>query len=795
MIYRTAFPPGVAGPAFDCDPTEAAHARAPSVHMALAKSGSRLGALACLGSQATTTLSVPWLPKKIADDIRLTRGDRVSLSWIDGGEGRVNARSADFYLMTPLILASWAGNDTLVGKLLKRGASTDACDEDGCDALISAVRRHRSASYDATVALLLDGGARTDRLCESKHLFVSEHPHVHVLDLAICTLGVADAMTRMLITHSAQQSNEEGFFIHGDETLDVGPHNSSWHWWALEPNYCELDDVMLRWLERGGDPDEVTVHGLSLLSAACANDKPAIVSMLLAHGASVDWQCPFGGTALMRAAAAPAHKERKQRGKCIVEMLLHARARTDLQSSAGTTALLVASMIPSDVQVGVDSNVFIPNKAVALIDAHLKSEGQPTTCTYEAALETALAAVEARVQSDGDTPSNAIDALRDRAACSCRRDLGGRKLFDQVEQKIEDWRQLRANIMYLENVSKQCDGAAEEAFKRYSIALKLAEFLRDMKSKREAEHKRQQRIQRKDAALSMTISRLSRKLVGAAIGSMLQAYRQEDKERSTVEWEAAAISADLSAEALEANYHASLAQMVAAEAAAALRAAREAEAQMQRIRRANALAHERSQEAERRTHQRQALAAREKLDAEEKKARKEAAREASRLKLRIAKLSRSERPSDGDSEESGTSAAEEGGKEQDQAYEVAANATAFPSNAPVAASNSQVAAGPFLGTVALELHVREKATNKRHLRRLRKAAREQASNAAQVRAFEEETTVAELGRDAPYAEAERMDLERAIALSRLESMSIRANTWTLSADAPVFKPGKPWACP
>ena len=245
--------------------------------------------------------------------------------------------------------------------------------------------------------------------------------------------------------------------------------------------------------------------------------------------------------------------------------------------------------------------------------------------------------------------------------------------------------------------------------------------------------------------------------------------------------------------------------MVTAEADAALHAARKAEAHIQRVRRANALAFERSHEAERRTLEREALAARAKLHVEEKKMRKEAAHEASRLKLRAAKLIRSERLLSPNGEEcAGILTVEEEPKEHEQ-YDhrdassvMDVNVRGLWSPAALAGSDDEVAVQQE--TAPVEVHVGKKATKseKRQIRRLKKAARE-----AEVRALEDmrssaeltraELTRAEFTRDA-LDEADQLALERAIELSRQETMCEKpcANTSTLSVHAPVFKPGVTW---
>ena len=223
----------------------------------------------------------------------------------------------------------------LVASLLERGADVNSSkDEEGCTPLAAGC----DSGSTELVKLLIERGADVNM-------------HIFTTTAVITPLGMAlnqghEEVAALLIEHGADV-NAVGAEVKDDKlTLSLTP--------LMQATAKGLQHATKLLLERGAEVDketEVSSDGESVSFTALMYAPTAeVTTLLLDHGAQVDFQgSPGGRTALMLASAYGRYE--------IAELLLERGAQVDLQNNEGWTALIYAvaedERIPDKDAVGL----------------------------------------------------------------------------------------------------------------------------------------------------------------------------------------------------------------------------------------------------------------------------------------------------------------------------------------------------------------------------------------------------------------------------------------------------------
>lgn len=279
-------------------------------------------------------------PSKAALDVAITAAGRdgsvYAIDRLVAAGADPNAARGD-----ALMLAASSGHLAALQALLKHGATPKiARTENGWTVLHMAARNDRADGAEMVRALLAAGA---DPNASSRDLL---HPYPTPL-LAAIAAGNADS-ARVLIEHGAD--------VHA-RSRQI-PQSTGRTALMLAAS-TGLVDVARLLIERGAQVDARAGESGVLIDAACQDD-PALLDLLLAHGASQDVRDGYGRSPLMLAAS------------CLkpdaVRRLLQAGAVPDLQLDDGRTALMLTVQSWRDPRNGeLDAALAVVR---LLLDAH-----------------------------------------------------------------------------------------------------------------------------------------------------------------------------------------------------------------------------------------------------------------------------------------------------------------------------------------------------------------------------------------------------------------------------------------
>ena len=189
-------------------------------------------------------------------------------------------------LEAALLAAIEAGDDAAVGDLLTRGASVDACTEDGWPALLFAVNEGRVEAVRA----LLDHGADKDTKMTGDSA------------LQVAAFRGDIAIAKILIERGADVNLRGG---EGNTPLKT----------AAEQGNIELARLFL---DAGADPNYVGgIDGMSVLGMAADRGHPDVVRLLLDRGSNLATRDLQYDTALDCAWSANRHSPSELREEAI----------------------------------------------------------------------------------------------------------------------------------------------------------------------------------------------------------------------------------------------------------------------------------------------------------------------------------------------------------------------------------------------------------------------------------------------------------------------------------------------
>ena len=253
-----------------------------------------------------------------------------------------------FYEWTPLGMAAFSGNLSVLLELIKLGAEVDASSgRNGFTALHWAV----IAEEEEAAQELLRFGANINKpIRRGGHLLMNEA--IYSTADQYKTLRVMKLALRLGANVNVSASNNSSLLHYAlnGEVVKVLIEAGSTGWLVEDDNgetplfsaaRLNRSDVIEELVKAGAQVNHRNKNQRTALHDACSMGSPRAVDALIQHGAEVDVRCSEGETPLHASTVNPI----------LVKLLLAAKADVNLRNNYGQTALHFAKDVPESLRV------------------------------------------------------------------------------------------------------------------------------------------------------------------------------------------------------------------------------------------------------------------------------------------------------------------------------------------------------------------------------------------------------------------------------------------------------------